>query len=219
MANNRDMVVALSSTWMQGPNGEAFCGLCIGLCADALAEGASQALRLPWTNDPAQPDDALPLLASERALPIYAGELTATHRLRLADAWTTYSVAGDETSIESQLALAGYAGQVVFFPGLDGPNGQPAPYWSQFWILFPHGTHPVTSEGFPWDSFDWDDGSAWGPIGYTESFSSTLHGIVRKWKPGHWICRGFIFENGEAEWDGFLWDDGTAWNGAIEIEF
>ena len=97
--------------------------------------------------------------------------------------------------------------------------GQPAPYWSQFWIEFAAGTHPVTSEGPPWDAFTWDDGSTWGPVGYSPEFAATLHGIVNKWKPARWICRGFIFDFGTATWDSFNWDDGTVWDGSFEIAF
>ena len=81
------------------------------------------------------------------------------------------------------------------------------------------GTHPVTGDGPPLGSFNWDDGTAWGPTGYTLEFSATLHQIVNKWKPVQWICRGFIFETGTATWDSFNWDDGTVWNGAYEVPF
>lgn len=194
-------------------------GVLHGLTGDVIAQGMTDAVRMPWLRDPASPDDVLPMVGNERGIPRYPGESVASYRARLVDAWDAYQFAGAALSIESQLQAYGYPGQVTFFPGLDGPNGQPAPYWSQFWLVFPSGTHPVTSEGPPWDSFNWDDGSLWGPLGYTPEFAATLHAIVNKWKPVQWICRGFIFENGTAVWDGFNWDDGAVWNGAIEVAF
>lgn len=201
---------ALSAGWF---------GVLCGLTGDLIAEGMTAATRMPWLKDPNSPDDVLPLIANERGLQRYPGETPASHRTRLVKAWDSYSFAGSATEIEAQLAAYGYPGKVTFFPGRDGPFGQLAPYWSQFWLTFPTGTHPVTSEGPPWDSFNWDDGHVWGPVGYTPEFAATLHAIVNKWKPVQWICRGFIFENGTAVWDAFNWDDGTLWAGAIEVDF
>jgi hypothetical protein len=174
---------------------------------------------MPWLADPTSPDDVLPLVGTERRMPRYPQELPATYRSRLLGAWDTYGFGGDESVLEAQLAAYGYPGKVTFFPGRDGPFGQPAPYRTQFWITFAVGTHPVTGGGPPWDTFNWDDGSLWGPVGYSAEFATTLHQIVNKWKPVQWVCRGFIFEFGTAKWDTFNWDDGTLWDGAVEVEF
>jgi len=194
-------------------------GVLHGLTGDLLAQAMSDAVRMPWLLDPKSPDDVLPFVGNERGLPRYPGESVASYRARLVAAWEAHKFAGSAKGIEDQLAAYGYPGKVSFFPGRDGPHGEPAPYWSQFWITFPTGTHPITSEGPPWDSFNWDDGTTWGPVGYTPEFAATLHAIVNKWKPVRWICRGFIFETGTAVWDGFTWDDGTVWAGAIEVDF
>ena len=37
------------------------------------------------------------------------------------------------------------------------------------------------------------DGTIYG-LGVTVGFYQLIHGVVRKWKPTRWICRGFIFE-------------------------
>lgn len=206
----RPFAAALSSGWF---------GILHGATGDQLAQGMSDAVRMPWLLDPKSPDDVLPMVGNERGIPRYPGESVASYRNRLVGAWGAYTFAGAALSIEEQLAAYGFPGKIIFMPARTGPFGEPAPYWSQFWIDFPTGTHPVTSEGPPWDSFNWDDGSDWGPVGYTREFANTLHAIVEKWKPAQWICRGFLFEFGTAVWDGFAWDDGTLWDGFVEVAF
>ncbi len=219
MGNFRDYIAGLLPRPFADELGQGWFGVIFGLTGDTLAQGMSDAVRMPWLRDPTSPDDVLPFIGNERGMLRYPGESAAKYRSRLIEAWDAYQFAGAAAAIENQLAAYGFPGKVTFFPGRDGPFGQPAPYWSQFWITFAPGTHPVTSEGVPWDSFNWDDGTTWGPIGYTAEFSATLHAIVNKWKPVEWICRGFIFQNGTATWDSFLWDDGTVWDGEIEIPF
>jgi len=220
MPNNREFVERIAPTWGHGHYGERWLGLNYGLCADLLAEGASQALRAPWLILEDHPDDALPLNGSESNMPRYPTETAANHRARLRTRWPTWIAAGSVQVLEAQFAAAGYPGAQVYFDfSRPGPHGEPPPYWSQFWMRFPVGTHPVTADGPSWDSFNWDDGTLWGPLGLTLEFVTTIRGIVRKWKPGHWICRGFQFEFGGAVWDGFDWDDGTVWGGWRELEF
>lgn len=215
----RRLVEDNSGPWMLGEFAAGFFGVLFGLGGDLVNESLAACLRMPWLAEKKSPDDVLPLVGIERRMPRYPNETAAKYRARLLAAWDAYQFAGDESSIESQLAAYGYPGKVSFFPGLDGPFGQPAPYRTQFWLTFPTGTHPVTSDGPPWDSFNWDDGHTWGPVGYTPEFAATLHAIVNKWKPVDWICRGFIFNLGTATWDTFNWDDGTLWDGAVEVEF
>lgn len=219
MGNFRDYVASwLPRPWANSLSSGWF-GVHHGLTGDLFAQAFTNALRMPWLKDPKSPDDVLPIIANERGLQQYPGETALSHRLRLIKAWESYAFAGSATEIEAQLVAYGYPGKVTFLPGRDGPYGQPAPYWSQFWIRFPAGTHPVTSEGPPWDTFNWDQGALWGPVGYSVEFAATLHAIVNKWKPVDWICRGFIFEFGTATWDTFNWDDGTLWAGAVEVDF
>jgi hypothetical protein len=219
MANFRDYVARLLPSSFSGELGAGWFGVLCGLTGDLIAQGITDAVRAPWLKDPKSPDDVLPFIGNERGMIRYPGESVTSWRSRLIKTWDAYEFAGAAESIETQLAAYGYPGKVTFFPGRDGPFGEPAPYWSQFWITFASGTHPVTSEGPPWDTFNWDDGSVWGPVGYTPEFAATLHAIVNKWKPVDWICRGFIFEFGTATWDTFNWDDGTLWDGAVEVNF
>src|SRR5690606_23888184 len=128
-------------------------------------------------------------------------ESAAQYRARVHGAWDAYEAGGDESAIEGQLAAAGYPGaKVTFFLNEPGPHGE-MPYRSQFWVVFPPGTHPVTRDGPEWNGFLWNDGTAWGPGGMTPEFAATIRGIVRKWKPVQWICRGFIFEFDGPKWN------------------
>lgn len=173
----------------------AWFGVLCGLTGDLLAEGMSLALRLAWIADRESPDDVLPLIGTERGMPRYPGETAAQYRARLQDAWNAYTFAGAEQTIVSQFEHAGYPGTEIQFDALaDGPNGEPAPYWSQFWVYFPYSSgHPVTGDGPTWNGFNYGDGTLYG-LDVTVGFYQLIHGIVGKWKPTRWICRGFIFE-------------------------
>ena len=173
----------------------AWFGVLCGLTGDLLAEGMSLALKLAWIDHEESPDDVLPLIGSERGMPRYPGESVTSYRARLQDAWNAYTFAGAEQTIVSQFEHAGYPGtEIQFDAAADGPNGEAAPYWSQFWVYFPYTSgHPVTGDGATWNSFNWGDGTLYG-LSVTVGFYQLIHGIVRKWKPTRWICRGFIFE-------------------------
>jgi hypothetical protein len=143
--------------------GEAFVGI-MATTANLISRGAAEALRASWIAESSSPDDALPFAGSMRNLLRYAGESAAAYRARLLNAWNTWQLAGDEQSINGQIAAAGLNGSVLFQPGHPGPNQEPS-YWSQFWITTTHS----------------DDASL-----------NTIRAIVKKWKPVQWIFRGFI---------------------------
>jgi hypothetical protein len=215
--NYVDLGAKTAPTLFQGPNGERMLGFLMLLC-DTVAEGASYALRAPWLLRSDFPPDAAAPLGKESNLDAYATETNAQHVTRLRRRWDDWPYAGDETALVGQLAAAGYVGAVVqFYPSSPGPHGE-GEYWSQFWIYFPPGTHPVTAAGPSWGSFNWGDGTLYGPVGLTQPYVETLIGIIQKWKPGHWICRGIIFGlTGAAIWGEFDWGDGTNYGGAVEL--
>jgi hypothetical protein len=220
----RQWVESVSPPALLGDLSAAFVGVTEALVGDQTADGLRQALRMPWLLDSESPDDVLPLIGRERRMPAYPAETLVQYRLRLWNAWDAYRLAGSETSILGQLAAAGYPNcEIIYYPGRPGPNGAAGPtggtYWSQFWIRFASGSHDVVPVGQDWDSFDWDDGTVWGPAQVPPLFIATIRGIVRKWKPVDWICRGFLFEFGTTTWDSFDWDDGTQWAHEIEIDF
>lgn len=215
----RDWVASVSIPALLGDMSESFVGITQSLTADILSDGWGLSLRMPWLLDSESPDDVLPLIGRERRMPAYPAETAVRYRQRLWQAWEAYSLGGSENAILGQLAAAGYPNcRIVYYPARPGPNGQ-SPYWSQFWILFPDGSHEGTLINSRWDSFNWDDGTLWGPVNFPPLFLATVRGIVRKWKPVDWICRGLLFEFGTARWDAFNWDDGTTWASEVEVAF
>lgn len=195
MTNLADIVTSVLPKPFSARLSSAWFGVLDSLTGDLLAEGESLALRAPWLRDSESPDDVLPLVGGERGMPRYPGETAAQYRARLLDAWNAYTFAGAEQTIVAQFAHAGYPGtEIQFDAAALGPNGEAAPYWSQFWVYFPLSSgHPVTGNGPTWGSFNYGDGTVYG-LGVTVGFYQLIHGIVRKWKPTRWICRGFIFE-------------------------
>jgi hypothetical protein len=218
VSNFRDLVESISPKWMQGELSAGWWGVLVGVVADTAAEGWSLVVRSAWLLDEESPDDTLPLHAEERRMPRYPLESAAQHRDRLYNAWDAYRFGGAHTAIESQFEKAGYPGvRVVYFADRDGPFGQPAPYWSQFWVYFPVGTHPVTSNGPTYGSFTWGAGTLYGPGGLTREFMQTIRGIVKKWKSSRWVCRGFIFAVPDSKWGQFDYGDGHSWGSTIEL--
>lgn len=197
-----DLIAKIMPPVFRGPYGERMAGFVGGLLWDLLAEGASQAAKAPLVSLGENPDDSLPLLGEEHLLPAYLGEWTVSHRERIKAAWTTWPFAGDETVMVEQLAAAGAPNcSIVFDDAATGPRGEPAPYWSQFWVFVPIGSHPATAAGPLWGSFTWGDGTLWGPTGLTIEYATNLRFIARKWKPAHWVCRGIRLEHASGYWE------------------
>lgn len=196
MGTFRDMVASKLPRAFAQRLSAGFFGILHGLTGDQLADGMSLAARMVLLKDAASPDDVLPLIGDERGMPRYPVETAARYRARLIGAWSAYVFAGAEKTIIAQFAAAGYPGvTIVFDAAALGPNGEAAPYWSQFWIYFPHSSgHPVTGDGQKWGAFNYGDGTLYGVQISVVGFYQLLHGITRKWKPTRWICRGWRFQ-------------------------
>lgn len=219
----RDLGFANSPTRLRGYFGRRLVGAAMFLL-DSVAQGLTHAIKAPWIkSEEGGSYDAPQFLASELSLPRYPTETYLQHKGRLARAWLDWPFAGSAQTIVAQLAAAGFPGvEIRFDPDAPGPHGEPAPYWSQFWVFFPIGSHPIIGPGVPWGSFDWGDGSLWGPEGRdgpeaTRIAIDTMRAIVRKFKPAHWVCRGLVFELSRPTWGSFDWDDGTVWGGAVQL--
>lgn len=219
MSNYIDLIARLMPTVFRGHFGSRLAGVVGGLYWSILAEKASEAVKSPWVQLNTNPDDSLPLLGNETLLEAYPGETPSNHRARIRRAWDDLPFAGDESTIAAQFAAAGYAGvQVRFYPGRPGPAGE-ADYWSQFWIWFPQGSHTVTAGAPIVGSFNVGDGTLVGVVGLTPAQLLLFRSIARKWKPGHWICRGWQFDAGGAVVGGFNVGDGTVVGGLFEASF
>jgi hypothetical protein len=186
----------------------------VGILLDALSEGAEQALRATWIADSLGPAaDGLSPAGEELSLPRYPQETPQAYESRLARAWTDWQVAGDEASVTAQLTAAGFPGAEIYYASpLDA-------HWSKFFVFYPSGTHTVTSAGPGWGSFTWGDGTTFGPIGISAEDLRALRKIILKFKPGHWICGGLIFEiSGWSYGTGPSWGDpGLVWGGTQAV--
>lgn len=190
----RDMVSSvLPGNWSKGL-ASGFFGVLCGFTGDTLADAMSIASRMALLRDPMSPDDVLPLIGDERSMPRYPTESAVSYRARLIGAWKAYGAIGEGT-IPEQFRIAGFPGvQIQFDAAATGPNGEAAPYWSQFWVYFPYSSgHPVTGDSPKWGSFIYGDGTVYG-LSVTVQFYQLIHGITGKWKPVRWICRGFKFQ-------------------------
>lgn len=192
MANYKDFVARIVPTVLRTEPGRQLVGT-FALLFDGLAEGMRHAVRAPWVGDSIGPAyDGLGISGKELSLPRYPGETWIQYHARLQRAWDDWQHAGHESSILGQLAAAGFPGAVIYSP--QNSDFSPTGYWSQFRVFYPQGTHSVTGQGPKWGSFSWGDGTTYGPVGISAQQLAALRSIIRKFKPGHWICRHLIFE-------------------------
>lgn len=184
---------------LSGPHAERFFGLYHGVSFDLFAELLRFTVHAPWLRDPESPDDVLPYIAAERTLPKYGRETEAEWRARLADAWRIYKESPSSAMVAEQLAAAKFSGGGVFFdPTRHGPHGEAPPYWSQFWIRLPPGSHYV------------EIGSAMSD----EDFAD-IKFIAYHFSDVRYVPRGIIVEFAEDELSGFVGDSwlGDSWLG------
>lgn len=190
--------------------GERLLGTLCGLTSDFIAEGLRQAVRASWIGaaDTGPANDALAPGGSELSLPRYPNETWQQYHARLQRAWADWVQAGHESSILGQLAAAGFSGALILHTA-DTVN------WSRFWVFFPAGTHSVTAPGPEYGDFVWGDGSTYGPIGITPDNLQAMRAIIKKFKPGHWVCSGIVFElSGFSYGTGHTYgESGLVWGG------
>jgi hypothetical protein len=214
----RDLEFVRVPTVLRGPVASSLVGVLM-LGFDLAAQALSHAFRAPLDREEGGPAyDALKLLGRDTALPRYPIEGWNQHRARINRAWDDWPLAAGVPALIGQLAAAGFPNaELRYYLGEPGPHGEPAPYYSQFWVYLPKGSHPVTGPGAGWGSFNWGDGTLWGPAGITFAQIFTLRSIIAKWKPGQWVCRGVLFDVGGPRWGQFAWGDGSVWGGLVEL--
>lgn len=234
----------------QGAKIKGYVGIILGLTADEAVEAWSICARMHLLDDPESPDDYLPIAAKDRQLPRYYTESAAQHRARLIDAWDIYKCGGAEQGQVDQYHAAGFtpdndaelwgdptvtwgasgymwgnrSTSIDTMPFEPGPRGEPAPYPSQYRIVFAAGAIDVTP-AIPWGVFNWGDpggnGSGiWGPTGLTNELLVLLLTIQKKWHPSAWVFRGFRFLSGTTLWGDptVTWGDSTlAWGGFFDL--
>lgn len=160
---------------------------------DLLSEALAQALRSGWLHRDQLPADILEIAGDDRGLRQYPGETNEQYQARCNRAWSDWQFAGHETAIEGQLAAAGFPGaQVVYYPDREGPRGEAAPYWSQFWVRIPLSVlwgRPNWITAPKWGAVVW--GCFWWGAGALSVEDANLFwSIVKTWKPNDYVCRG-----------------------------
>lgn len=193
MPSFREFLTEIAPSWLSNTLSGIWLEIVHGTPADLHSDSIGLTHRMGWLLDEESPDDALPLFASERGLPRYINETAAAHRARLHGAWNTYQRAGSDEVLVEQIEAAGYVGARVY-TAADWPTRDAVGHWSQFWVFFPTGSHPVTGEGPAIGTFTVGDGTTIGPVGITASEIKELRAIVRRWKPSRWVCRQLIFQ-------------------------
>jgi hypothetical protein len=186
-----------------GPVGERLLGA-LAITADSVVEDWRHALRAAYVGDsfiggPGPAYDGLTPAGKELGLPRYPPEPWDQYHARLHRVWSDMAIAGDETSIVAQLAATGFPGAVIYtaadWPANPGP-GDVLPYWSQFWIVINNGEDFGVGPSPKFGEFEFGDGTMYGITGIDSLTVQTLKGIVKQFKPAHWICRGIIFTFG-----------------------
>lgn len=166
----------------------------IALHADLIAEGVRQAIRARAAS--VAPIDAYPRIGANTNIERFANDTDATYKDRLGKAFSIWQQAGTKQGLVRALAAFGFPGAIVVEDkDWDRP---PKPYWSQFWVVLPLGTHSVTTstavygDGHTYGQTDF----LYGVQGITTVQVDGLRRLVRKWKASRSICREFIFESG-----------------------
>ena len=129
----------------------------------------------------------------------------ATIRIDIAEADNDILYTGDGTGTVYAYAPRIGAPRVQVYTAQDWPNQPPYPYWSQFWVVLPRGTHNIGAEHTWGGGLEWGDDAVWGSDASIAE-AKTLRGIAMQWKPGHWRCREYY-----AGISGHLWGTGLKW--------
>lgn len=213
----RDYVQRLMAAigWARGYYGERMAGY-IALLADMNSGGADAAVKQRFENHCAP--DALARIGENKNLERYYADTDATYRARLLRAFSLWQEAGTKQAVERALAAYGYPGAVVYEDA--DWHRPPQPYWSQFWILFPAGTHSVLPTTLTYGAgVTYGSGALYGVTGITAVEVDGLRRIVQKWKPSRSICRSFIFVTGGIVYgDGHTYGDGSVYGGThVEV--
>lgn len=198
MGNYRTFVDSLLAhvPWLRQQYGEAFTTGFLALLADVIEEAANQAMKARFVLSDTVPDDALPHIGENVQLERYPLDTIDTYKARLAEAFTIWSQAGTRQGVLAALAASGFPGaQLIEDHEWDR---QPKPYWSQFWIVFPDGTHNVTpsTAAYGDPGLRYGNGVLYGVQGITGEEIEGLRALAKKWKRAASILREMIFTDG-----------------------
>ena len=187
----RSYLARISPPWLLQKVGSYFVGTALGLVADTLGEAARLAFIAPLIGRAESHDDALPYAGQARNMEQYPGETAAQYRARLLDAWNAWIEAGTKAGLLAQLSRFGYSTGALY-EDRDWNRG-PKPWWSQFWLFLPEGSHAFTGAPICGSGVSCGGGSHCGITGDDAAIRG-LRKIANKWRPAHVLCREYVVE-------------------------
>lgn len=198
MADMIDMVRDISPPVLRDDEvSQAFMGV-IASTANFVQEAFRFACRAYNLTDGVGPAlDALDPIAAEQGQVNYPTETTENRITRLAGVWTSAPLRGEESQLINELALAGYPGATLQYsftrPSQPGPRGEPAPWWSQYWVVYENPSFSLDLGPIIGEDLIIDD--TWVISGPNEHVN-VITQIVKTYGPAHWICRTVEFSEG-----------------------
>lgn len=172
--------------WMRSTWGERWGGV-FALLGDFTAEGAREAVYARFPSYAAE--DALVHCGRNVTFPQYPTETTAAYRDRVRQAFPLHKQRGTRQGVLAALAAFGLPGALLYEDHeWDRP---PANYWSQWWLVFPAGTHSYTGPLLCGAGHIAGTGLACGS-GMSALEASALRQLVRQFKRASGICRDIL---------------------------
>jgi len=220
MSNYRAYVANLLGgiRWARAYYGERVTVGFIGLMSDMIAEGVSQTVKARFEDAPTFPADALAYVGGNKSIERYPGDTDATYKARTKQAFSSWEEAGTRHALLRELSAFGYPGALLYEDW--EWSRPPQPWWSQFWVLFPDGTHSVAPSTVQYGSGELygPSGLMYGVTGITAAELSGLRRIIKKWKRASSICRGLIFVTGGIVYgQGITYGSGAVYGGTQVI--
>ncbi len=217
--NFRNYLAHIVPPWLRRYWGERMVGGSISLFADLIMEGAAQAIKAPWLRSNTSPDDALPLIGTERSIPKVDGETAAQYRARLIAAWDLWERAGTTSYPADVLAPWGFDSDGVFvYSWHDGDEDAASTHWSKFWVVAVDGT--IAGGGTVTIPFDqaiwatmpltWGAGTTWGSSA-TEAQVRGMCSHLWHFKAGHEVPAQLRLVYGYTDPDPIWGLGGDAW--------
>lgn len=203
--NYTESVGEIATGVWTGPNGSKFAGVVVGVVNDMLAEASSTAWQAgclfpltPREEDYKTPVDAIERMGRDALILRYPGEDHYTSlRPRVRNKWD-YWTGSMKSALLADLTAAGFPGVLIKVPNDFASAPAPASEWSRFWVIFPFGTHPVTSASGFIVGTDVVGAKRLGPAGLNTTagalFYSRLLSVVKRLKPAQWVNWNVAFE-------------------------
>ncbi len=218
-ANWRETVANLVPGWLRNYWGTRFVGY-IALLADAISQGASEALRAPWPKESTSPDDALGMFGHDSNMPKYPNEFDtpAVYKTRLVGnedgtggRWDAWKFAGNEVTLLNQIHALGFTNAEIVTSHNASYSGVPS--WSRFQLILPEGSHGWTADTSTWDgdSSKWDENpnDLWDVIEDVPGEIRALRDLLRRFKAAHEVCDSIVAIVSGQVWDfpaSAIWD-------------